>query len=140
MAKKQIDWTVLTIGEGDNAKVEGLSVTWLGAEEDDTDLWNEKFFLADIEGAVGGLDVVTEHLMLHGLKQKLADTIAGAKTKGWTLEDQVEVMTGKWADICAGKLTSRKSKVPKMTKAEAIRKLGDNATPEMLAMVDLMFG
>lgn len=126
MAKRQLIWTMAE----DNSHMSCKSV--------DNESITTDFVFDDIIDYEPITHKVSFHLFRHGLKQILADTVAGAKDA--TIEEKFDIMNAKWNDICNGKLTSRKAKAPKVTKKQAIEKLGDDATPEQLAMIDLLFG
>lgn len=61
---------------------------------------------------------ITFEFFRHGLKQKLADCIAGAAKNGATIAMQQTTMTDLWAEFCKGNFTSRKAAVQKFTKAD----------------------
>ena len=82
---------------------------------------------------------ITFELFRHGLKQKLADSVAGMGKKGYNATEQLEIMASVWESICKGEFSSRKSAVKKLTKADAIAAVGENATPEALAIVEKLF-
>lgn len=81
---------------------------------------------------IGG---ITFHLFKHGLKQKLADCVAGMTKNGVSYLEQVETIEAKWEEIRTGVVKVRKNaKVDPF--AEARAKLA--AMPEGKEKADAM--
>lgn len=59
----------------------------------------------------------------HGLKQKLADSVAAAAAKDLNDIDKVLAMQGVWKTICAGAWSSRKAAAPKVKVSDIKEKL-----------------
>ena len=108
MAARQLTWNL-----------EELKMTCTFA--DGTEFVAEYKEIIDFEQN-GGKGIV-HTLFQHGLKQKLADCVAGATKKGVSFEDQAVAMRKVWSNICAGKMTVRKAAAPKVKLSDVRAKL-----------------
>ena len=124
MAKRTLKW---------NLREDSIKVQFVDSDAP------EVFSFSEILGYETPLAGVTFELFRHGLKQKLADSVAGMGKKGYNATEQLEVMASVWESICKGEFSSRKSAVKKLTKADAIAAVGENATPEALAIIEKLF-
>ncbi len=106
MAKRNITWTMDT---------GAMKVTFKSEEF-------ETFIFSDIKDYMEPMGVTFE-LFRHGLKQKLADSVAGMAKDGKTPDEQIEVMNGVWNSICKGEFSTRKPKVKKISRPEMVAML-----------------
>lgn len=86
-----------------------------------------------------------ERLMMHGLAQKVKDSVAGQDKKGATVEDQVKTMQGIWEKLLKGEWATRKAAEPTTTLRGAVRQILSMNLPaaqekQNLAMVFTLFG
>lgn len=125
MAKRQLKWTLDS---------HGMKVAWLEAG-------TELFFEFKDLPSYGDpkAEGMTFLFFRHGLKQKLADCIAGTSKNGATVEMQQATMSNLWEEFCKGNFTSKKPKAQTFTK-EMILKLALDAglNEESMAMLEEM--
>lgn len=86
-----------------------------------------------------------QRLMLHGLSQKVKDSVAGQDKKGATIEDQVATMNAVWERLLKNDWATRKTAEPTTTLRGAVKQvLGLNLPEEQekqsLKMVFTIFG
>lgn len=125
MAKRQLKWELST---------DHMTVTWLENEE------YLRFTFSDLPGYVDlEIEGMTFLFFRHGLKQKLADCIAGAAKNGATMEMQQAAMTELWEEFKKGNFSSRKTKAPTFTKAMILKlALDAGLNEESMAMLEEM--
>jgi hypothetical protein len=72
-------------------------------------------------------------LFQHGLKQKLADVVAGATKNGIGYPEQAKAMSDKWTDIKTGVSRERKNAAgPKVTLASAFEAIDAMDIPDAI--------
>lgn len=103
MAKRQLKWTFEKGG-------------MVAQSVEDTEL-TLTFEFKDILDYEEVTNPIVYHTMRHGIKQILADTIAGMKDD--TIEDKFKAMDVKWEAIRNGTFTTRKPKAPKIKLTDA---------------------
>jgi len=133
MAKKVLDWKIET---------SNITVEWL-----DTDVKHAFEFtclpMYDNMFVLEGFTTMVEHrLFVHGLKQKLADSVAGLNRKGYSATEQLNIMLKVWNNLCDNKFTAKRKGGNKITREQALKKLEEsgNMSEEMVALVEKMFG
>lgn len=125
MASRKLSW---------NVDGESLTVSFDSGEK-------KEFTFSKIEGWIenSGKGVVHD-LFVHGLKQKLADSVAGASKEGIVAKLQIETMEKVWDAICKGNMKTRVAK-PTLTKealGEAFGALGIDT--ELAAKLQALLG
>jgi hypothetical protein len=63
-------------------------------------------------------ETIREALMIHGLQQKVADSVSGAKTNGWTQDECLERCQGVIASLQAGTWAKRGGGGPRASDEE----------------------
>lgn len=126
MAKKQLEWsvseTMMTVSFINSVPVERIN-----------------FVFEDIKEYVAPVGIVAA-LFRHGLKQMLADSVAGAAKRGDSVKEQVGTMQGVWEAIRSGVKKERanaKEKAPKITE-EMVRVNASALGQDADAMVSFM--
>lgn len=122
MAKKQITWEVSPAQ---------LCCAWKRTETESAS------FLVFNTGALPGKpgNGIFESLWLHGLKQKLADSISGMSKNGYSVLEQRSQMAKVWKTLVSGKWSVRKPKEKGFSRKEISKKLaGMGLTEEQMAI------
>lgn len=99
--KARLNWVV------DDEK---MAVNWPGMDNMST-----SFYYNEIEGYVQPTCPIVFGLFKHGLKQKLADSVAGATKRGDSFEAQEKTMCDVWEAVKTGKQKERANAAPKIS-------------------------
>ena len=126
MAKKQLEWSVSETQ---------MTVNFINA----VPVERVTFKFEDIKEYVAPVGIVAA-LFRHGLKQMLADSVAGAGKRGDKVSEQIATMNGVWDAIKSGVKRERanaKEKLPKITE-EMVRANAAALGQDADAMVNFM--
>lgn len=114
---RNIEWKI---------EMDKLTCTWNGAIAVE-----EKplvFQVADLPGT--GATKIKEQLMLHGLKQKLSDSISGLAKRGDSILEQQGIMKAVWETLVSGSWTIRKPGEKKVSRKEIQEKAANAGLSE----------